>query len=100
MIDRKRLDEIQARCDAAEAGPWEIYDKDKHPYQNGGLVYVHLNSYECLWGGYDDTMPDGETIAFIAHARTDLPDCVAEIRRLREELSLAIKVHTDYVNNK
>ena len=74
------LQAIRERCEKATPGPWEVYDDKKHPYQNGGLVA----SDDCLWGGYDNGMPDDDTIAFMAHARADVPALLAEVERLRE----------------
>lgn len=81
-ITDKRLAEIQARTEVATEGPWIVDGPAQcgpgdtltvHPVENGGtLAYVQPS-----WG-------DAE---FIAHAREDIPALLAEIDRLRGELS-------------
>jgi len=88
------LDEIEARANAATPGPWTYHDGcgyvEVPPY--GAIEFkpgwersvhflarVHNNHVE----GEDGLGFDG---AFIAHARTDVPALVAEVRRLRKLL--------------
>jgi hypothetical protein len=94
MIDQKRLDEIKARCKAAKPGPWARYEAVK--------------SSPPLWcvSGAPGSAPDGEgatvlldvafrhpagkakaVASFVAASRTDVPDLVAEVERLRAALS-------------
>lgn len=69
------LDEMQARCDAATEGPWDI---------NNDLgtdeIYCDWHSVGpiALVGQFADA-----NSIFIAHARTDIPRLIAEVRRLR-----------------
>lgn len=63
------LDAIEARLDAAKGERWEVYV---------GNVYA----VEGDW--IADTARD-EDATFIAHARTDVPALVAEVKRLRDE---------------
>lgn len=90
--------EIQERCDAAAKGPWEtgssIYEtvdwEVSGPYARGadGRQTIAL-----IVGGLEDEnakkIRDRDLAEFIAHARTDLPDALKEIKRLREELRIA-----------
>ena len=76
------VDAIQARCDAATAGPWSF----EQPTQSrlrfyvgeccGWFIYPATNS---IWHG--TTARDDAR--FIAHAREDIPALLAEVRRLR-----------------
>lgn len=75
----ERLADIEARCQAATPGPWQtdsdsccLYGTDE-PGMLGTWLMTSL-------GGPDGTPQDG---AFIAAARADVPDLVAEVRRLR-----------------
>jgi hypothetical protein len=80
----ERLAEIEKRCNAATAGPWRTamsYKKEHY----GPLVAAvapghHIQAENCSGGTYPNTDMD-----FIAHARTDIPDLLNEIKRLREE---------------
>lgn len=77
------LDAIEARANAATDGPWWHY--------GDGFREIHgpQNDEEDGWApqvavaGDDGTLPDAE---FIAHARTDIPALVAEVRRLRAQV--------------
>ena len=74
-----RLDEIEARTNAATPGPWEAGCNDRH------VLYVTTENEEfCAEYGpelYDSQgfFSDADT-EFIAHARTDVPALVAVAR--------------------
>ncbi|MDX3835660.1 hypothetical protein [Streptomyces europaeiscabiei] len=79
----ERLAEIEARADAATAGPWctdawEIYQ---------GVEYVPGISFwigeTCR--GTSELGQDRADAAFVAAARSDVPELVAEVRRMRAE---------------
>ena len=74
-----RLNEIEARTNAATPGPWEAGCNDRH------VLYVTTENEEfCAEYGpelYDSQgfFSDDDT-EFIAHARTDVPDMAAALR--------------------
>lgn len=74
-----RLNEIEARANAATPGPWEAGCNDRH------VLYVTTENEEfCAEHGpelYDSQgfFSDDDT-EFIAHARTDVPALVAALR--------------------
>lgn len=70
----ERLAEIRARADAATEGPWAADHTEIYGLHRG--IWIAECSRE-EWGEGD---VDG---AFIAHARTDVPDLLAEVDRLR-----------------
>lgn len=80
MISDDELDAIQARADSATPGPWraracgEIV-AGRHVVATsdggGGSVWVE-------WRSEEDKR-------FAAHARTDIPRLVAEVRRLKKK---------------
>ena len=105
MIDDKRLDEIQARAAKAAKGPWKCEELTVHERPRGLVycgkapnpmivadVYAGKNldrQYYC-----DEAYEIDSNAVFIAESRNDVPDLVAEVRRLnaentklREELS-------------
>ena len=72
----ERLAEIRARAEAATEGPW---------WTTRNLRPATIFSGEG--SDYNDAVADDAEPAdatFIAHARTDVPELVAEIERLRE----------------
>lgn len=69
MIDREA---IKARCEAADDGPWTA-----HPFHEVWSASNRLLVEDC----YTD-----DNASFIAHARTDIPELVAEVERLWEEV--------------
>lgn len=86
MITPARLAEISARANAATPGPWHYTD-------SGGINGVEDDKKLLFWSVPKDFMQDGDgthatwrDTDFIANARTDIPDLVAEIRRLRGAL--------------
>jgi len=80
----ERLAEIEARAAAASPGPWVAYPED-----------TSCPGYDVMpgiisdrWTGLNHTTaPRDADLAFIAAARTDIPDLLVEIERLRAELA-------------
>lgn len=68
------LKAIEARTEAATPGPWE---QDLGSVKSPHAVRGVLPAYVCGIASDQDA-------TFIAAARTDVPDLVAEVRRLRE----------------
>lgn len=77
-MDQQRLDAVQARCEAATPGKWK-HDKR--------AVYVHVPGlgYMKIASGLE-----AEDAEFIAHARADVPDLLAEIERLTSKYNDAL----------
>jgi hypothetical protein len=95
---RVDLDAVQARADAATEGPWAweqtgdkdsswavgwVMDQDENPL-SGRLETGEGIVVEGVCEGIAANPADGE---FIAHARTDVPALVAELRVARELLA-------------
>lgn len=90
-LSEERLSEIEERASRTPSPPWQhscrshgvvgprqahgITDQDGHPV---ALVSMHPSNTE------------EEIVDFLAHARTDIPDLVAEVRRLRAEVGTRI----------
>ena len=70
------LDAIEQRANAATKGPWEMY----RPHHASGFHSVIGGA-----GGTDNLADDvlEADAEFVAHARSDVPALVAEVRRLR-----------------
>lgn len=101
-MTEEELAAIQARADAAAAGPWyttrslpgvwrRVLDDlggrrarvhERVVSLEYGRVYVIDQGYEWI---SEQLVPRG-TEPFIAHARDDVPALVAEVRRLRAAL--------------
>ena len=83
MID---LDAIEARANAATAGPWSI-DYIEHTGEHGILINEPDGTLGCAgrlvanWLTYSNA-------EFVAHAREDIPALIEEIRRLRAAVGL------------
>ena len=81
-----RLDEIEARANAATEGPWEWEGEAKAEWEIGAnsLVPSRRPDDPVLYGyGYDASGIEVKTPAdaeFIAHSRTDVPDMAAALR--------------------
>jgi hypothetical protein len=83
-ITAERLAEIEARANAATPGPW-------HAEHRGVMAEGVEIVDDCAVAGWD-VYPENQ--AFIAHARADVPDLVAEVRRLTAALAAHAR-HTD-----
>ncbi|MEM6274503.1 MAG: hypothetical protein AAF735_04605 [Myxococcota bacterium] len=80
-LNDSELAAIEARCEAATAGPWVSYIEGRDHTSGSNFI---------MTGSEDSRGPDielsGATNAdqdFIAHARQDIPRLLAEIARLR-----------------
>ncbi|SET43222.1 hypothetical protein SAMN05216389_11154 [Oceanobacillus limi] len=87
MTETKRLTdeqlaEIRERAEKAMEGPWRIGKQSPNGAQNVGTMGGLLTAQTT----------DLDNATFIAHAREDIPKLVAEIERLRKQLTL---IHSD-----
>lgn len=76
-----RLAEIEARANAATKGPWEVHDGNswrRIGVQFGGSVIEPIKQRD----GHPDLHARREDLELAAHSRADIPDLIAEIRRL------------------
>jgi hypothetical protein len=85
MLTDKELDEIEARANQAQKGPWKAYIEGKD--NESGSSFIMTGSGENRG---DDIEIIGATMAdydFIAHARQDIPVLIAALRELKSKLS-------------
>lgn len=78
-MNEERLEEIRRRAEAATEGPWRIEESRYEGSYNVTSVNETHDLSACL------CRPDDAE--FISHAREDIPDLLAEVERLRSELS-------------
>lgn len=83
MTEQLDLDVIEQRANDATPGPWERWH-DPVALVDRFVAGFPINTIQDSVGQF--SAADAE---FIAHARTDVPALVAEIRRLRAELAEA-----------
>ena len=88
-----RLNEIEARANAATEGPWAPgRDQDGAPHMNGLLMVGNADAVIPegeFWVEDVDINPVAHTYLpedreFIAHSRTDVPDMAAALRAVLE----------------
>lgn len=90
-ITEKRLNEIQDRIEGAIRGPW-IHDVIEFRSHMSNAVKVPLTDHMgtelvvIAHTGYGLGSPH-RNASFMAHARDDVPDLLAEVHRLRDELA-------------
>jgi len=89
---QERHETAKARCEAATSGPWVLSPPLCGP-DGQGVYQLSSGGPICDVG---DPYPRGENrpqenMEFIAEARTDLPDALAEIERLQTELAWATR---------
>jgi hypothetical protein len=72
------LDAIEARANAATPGPWSTGDDDN------GDCWIRIPDHDLYFGNIEEVSKCCLDMAdFIAHARSDVPALVAEVRNLR-----------------
>lgn len=84
MLSSEDRAEIQARVDAATAGPWELASPradGRNAVQKTGIDLYGKPVTEWI---ILDTHP--EDAEFIAHAREDIPKLLAELTRIEQAL--------------
>ncbi len=72
--------DIKKRCDQATPGPWRSYVEGRDSMSGSSFIQTEG----------EDIYLTGATVAdqdFIAHARQDIPNLIAEIERLRKLLA-------------
>lgn len=100
--DAERLAEISARVDAASPGPWESSEQEVYRGESGLLAVIahshpaaRVKTY-CVaiirrlgkHGGHGFGREVGEANrTFIAHARADVPDLLADLQDARAEIA-------------
>ena len=87
-MKQERLAELKALTEAATPGPWK-YD---------GIMFIQDpdTSMVCEIRGYGADLPMDDNAAFIAAARTALPELIAEIERLQ---GVVKKAHGDIIKH-
>lgn len=85
------LDEAQARCDAATEGPWAACERESESpnlFRSDGTVLAMF-----FWPAHapEETRAAEiltyDTVEFAAHARTDLPRAISELRAAQAQVS-------------
>ena len=96
-----RLDQIEARANAATEGPWEWEGDAKAEWEEGAnsLVPSRRPDDPVLYGyGYDASGIEVKTPAdaeFIAHARTDVPWLLEQVERRDKALEAVLDLHKE-----
>lgn len=96
-MSAERLDEIEEIVNAATPGPWGVFHAQKRQQlrdESPGFWVMEMAPDGAAFGlTFGDAEFSEEDADFIASARQDVPDLVAEVRRLRlENRELALKV--------
>ena len=87
-----RLDQIEARADAATEGPWE-----KRTVNGWGMVVSYsTDAMIQLVAEFRHKERDLNDAEFIAHARTDVPELVEAVRRRDAALRAVLDLEAEY----
>lgn len=70
------IDRIEARRQASTPGPWIAHVEGRDFVGGSSMIRTAKQDLELFNGTADD-------YDFVAHAHQDIPDLIAEIRRLR-----------------
>jgi hypothetical protein len=80
LVSEDEMAEIKMRCEKATSGPWKSYLEGREKMSGSDFIMT----------GGEDIYLTGATVSdqdFIAHARQDLPQLIAEVERLRKLVS-------------
>lgn len=80
MITQERINQIRVRLQLATPGPWKSFIEGRDHFGGSSIVRTSGEDLEILGA-------TGEDIDFIAHARQDVPELLAEVERLRALLA-------------
>lgn len=89
MLSEERLQGIQKRCEAATPGPWRHTYKDCSHFMSSDFIDRHGDGMGVGLVACDINQPNADLYAteadmeFIAYARQDIPELLAEIERLQ-----------------
>ncbi len=82
MITNQELEEMEKRAEAATPGPWTFEDE-----RYSAKCVVGLKPRDDRWVAHFQPELNGQNNGrFSAHARTDMPRLIAEVKRLQKEL--------------
>ncbi len=70
------MEAIRQRCDRATPGPWKSYVEGRDHDSGSSFIMTSREDIELLGASVADQ-------DFIAHARQDIPQLLAEIERLK-----------------
>lgn len=87
-----RIDEIEARCEAARIGPWKVCDDNE---DTEFAPFWVINEYDEEDGEWFAEVHVGDypTAKFISAARDDVPWLISEVRRLEAEVARLREAH-------
>lgn len=83
----EELDRLQALCDAATEGPWNV-DKWSATKEPAGVHADGSGETICAFPD-EDNVNDTGNAPFIAVARAALPALITEVKRLRRPIEIA-----------
>jgi hypothetical protein len=83
VVSDHELDEIMARCNKSQPGPWRSYVEVREKFSGSDFI---------MTGGADlylvGATPDDQD--FIAHCKVDVERLVSEVRRLRKAMLTSV----------
>jgi hypothetical protein len=90
-MTNEELDEIKSRYEATTIAPWVSFIEGRDCESGSSFIMTGIAKGENIWGETrgEDIYLTGATNAdmdFIAHARQDIPQLLAEIERLKKLL--------------
>ncbi len=88
-MSEEELDEIKMRCEATSVAPWVAFIEGRDCEGGSSFIMTGIDKGENIWGENrgEDIYLTGVTVAdidFIANVRQDIPNLLAEIKRLKK----------------
>lgn len=106
-LTTEQLEIIRTRAENATEGPWRIYEKDggrgigtswDHPQLRGPLpvVTIGIHFEEPSQKPQHSVYINEDDADFIVNSREDVPKLLAEISRLKEDMSEIAEIVSDF----
>ena len=90
----ERLDQIEARANAATEGPWDAINlRTNYFLRDEWIVGAAIDELPIVADLRDAGTQGGNDAAFIAHARTDVPWLIEQVRRRDAALRAVLDLH-------
>lgn len=100
-MDKKRIDDIRARVNATTEGEWRFCNESEYRWSicdehEGEQTFTIISEYGYGVLSTPRSIANSKEsdYAFIAHARTDIPDLLDEVEQLKTNLA-AITIERD-----
>jgi hypothetical protein len=85
LVTPAELDAYEHAAARATVGPWTPFIEEREPIGGSSVIWAGGDDDPDMYLWLGNTIAPAADIEFVAHARQDVPDLAAELRRRRAE---------------